>query len=94
MLRCKELVVDNQKFDFGELAGPHTITTSEFHPPTYTNTTYTLDICAFLKRDGDAKKDEDCPNGTRGMTSYTNASLIARLTRLPVPPSLRGKAQH
>ncbi|KAL1877537.1 hypothetical protein VTK73DRAFT_8595 [Phialemonium thermophilum] len=65
MLRCKELVVDKYKFDFGELGGPHTITTSEFHPPTYTNTTYTLDLCAPLKRKSGVKKEEDCPNGTR-----------------------------
>jgi len=66
MLQCKDMVLDGHKFDFGSLEGPHTVITSEFHPPTYTNTTYTLDLCAFLKRKSDAKKDEDCPNGTRG----------------------------
>lgn len=66
MLRCSELVVDGHKFDFGPLGGPHSVVTSEFHPPTFTNTTYTLDICAFLKRSGDVPKDQQCANGARG----------------------------
>ena len=65
-LHCGELVVDGHKFDFSPLKGPHTITTSEFHPPTYSNTTYTLDLCAYLKRKDDVKKGDECPNGTRG----------------------------
>lgn len=65
-LRCGELVVDGHKFDFSPLKGPHTITTSEFHPPTYSNTTYTLDLCAYLKRKDDVKKGDECPNNTRG----------------------------
>ena len=83
MLRCKELVVDNYKFDFGELAGPHTVTTSEFHPPTYTNTTYTLDLCAFLKRKGDVRKDEDCPNGTRGKSWLHTAAFLGPFPTRP-----------
>ena len=66
MLRCSELVVDGHKFDFGPLGGPHSVVTSEFHPPTFTNTTYTLDICAFLKRSSDVPKDQQCANGARG----------------------------
>lgn len=65
-LRCGELVVEGHKFDFSPLKGPHTITTSEFHPPTYSNTTYTLDLCAYLKRKDDVKKGDECPNNTRG----------------------------
>ncbi|KAB5583704.1 autophagy-related protein 27 [Coniochaeta sp. 2T2.1] len=64
-LHCGNLVVDEHKFDFSPLKGPHTITTSEFHPPTYSNTTYTLDLCAYLKRKDDVKKGDECPNGTR-----------------------------
>jgi len=65
-LRCGELVVEGHKFDFSPLKGPHTVTTSEFHPPTYSNTTYTLDLCAYLKRKDDVKKGDECPNNTRG----------------------------
>jgi hypothetical protein len=69
-LRCGELEVDGHKFDFSPLKGPHTVTTSEFHPPTYTNTTYTLDLCAYLKRKGDVKKGDECPKDTRGGFRY------------------------
>ncbi len=66
MLDCKNLVVDGPKFDLSALKVPHSVVTSEFHPPTYANTTYTLDICGFLKRDDKVAKDEQCPNGARG----------------------------
>ncbi|KAK3944510.1 autophagy-related protein 27 [Diplogelasinospora grovesii] len=65
MLNCKELVVDGHKFDLGALAGPHTVVTHEYSPPSYYNTTYTLDICAPLKRKGDVPKGLECPNGAR-----------------------------
>jgi hypothetical protein len=65
-LRCGELEVEGHKFDFSALKGPHTVTTSEFHPPTYSNTTYTLDLCAYLKRKDDVKKGDACPSSTRG----------------------------
>lgn len=66
MLDCSKVVVDDTKFDFSPLKGPHTITTSEFHPPTFSNTTYTLDLCAYLKRKDDVKKGDECPNNTKG----------------------------
>jgi hypothetical protein len=65
-LVCKDLEVDGHKFDFSKLTGPHTVTTSEYHPPTFANTTYTLDICSFLKRKGEVGKDNGCPEKTRG----------------------------
>lgn len=65
MLDCSKVIVDETKFDFSPLKGPHTITTSEFHPPTFTNTTYTLDLCAYLKRKDDVKKGDECPNNTK-----------------------------
>ena len=66
MLDCKRLVVDKHKFDLSGLAGPHSVVTSEFAPPSLYNTTYTLDICAFLKRSDDVPKEEQCTNGARG----------------------------
>ncbi|KAK0612850.1 autophagy-related protein 27 [Bombardia bombarda] len=65
LLDCKAVVIEDHKFNLGALAGPHTAVTSEFSPPSYYNTTYTLDICAPLKRKGDVKKGDECPNGTR-----------------------------
>ncbi|KAK4224935.1 autophagy-related protein 27 [Podospora fimiseda] len=62
---CDSVKVDDQTFNFKSLAGPHTVVTHEYVPPTYHNTTYTLDLCAPLKRKSDVKKEEACPTGTR-----------------------------
>ncbi|KAK3344631.1 autophagy-related protein 27 [Neurospora tetraspora] len=65
VMRCKEIVVDGHKYNFGELGGPHTVVTNEYDPPAYYNYTYTLDICAPLKRKGDVKKEEQCGGDAR-----------------------------
>lgn len=66
ILQCKNVVIDGHKFDLGELGGPHTVVTEEFSPPEHINTTYTLDICAPLKRSEKVPKGHECPNGARG----------------------------
>lgn len=66
LLECKNVVIDGHKFDLGELGGPHTVVTEEFSPPEHINTTYTLDICAPLKRSEKVPKGHECPNGSRG----------------------------
>lgn len=63
---CEHIRVDDVSFNLKALGGPHSVVTSRWHPPTFTNTSYTVDICKPLKRKGDVKKDEQCPNGTRG----------------------------
>lgn len=65
-IRCDQIRVDNVNFDLSSLGGPHSVVTSKWHDPTYTNTSYTVDICKPLKRKGDVKKGEECPNGTQG----------------------------
>lgn len=67
MLRCDHVQADGQKFNFKELGGPHSVVT--WHKDTefeYVNTTYTLDLCAPLKKDGPS--NESCPNGARGLS--------------------------
>lgn len=68
MLQCDKILVDRQKFNFKDLGGPHSVVTTqqldENQPFQYRNTTYTLDLCAPLKKDG--PKEEMCPNGARG----------------------------
>ncbi|KAK1976650.1 autophagy-related protein 27 [Colletotrichum cereale] len=59
MLDCKHILVDDVAFNLGELGGPHSVVTSRWHPPTFTNTSYTVDICGPLKRKGDVKKDDE-----------------------------------
>lgn len=63
---CKEVEVDKAKFDLSELAGPHTVVTGEFAPPSHYNRTYTLDLCAPLERKGDVDARFKCPKGTHG----------------------------
>lgn len=68
MLQCDKILVDGQKFNFKDLGGPHSVVTTqrldENQPFQHRNTTYTLDLCAPLKKDG--PKQESCPNGARG----------------------------
>ncbi|KAK5660659.1 hypothetical protein OQA88_12023 [Cercophora sp. LCS_1] len=63
-LPCKDIEVDKLKFDFSPLAGPHTVVTTEYAPPSYYNRTYTLDLCAPLERKGEVKDELKCPKGT------------------------------
>ncbi|KAF3766050.1 hypothetical protein M406DRAFT_231604, partial [Cryphonectria parasitica EP155] len=64
MFWCNQVQVDGQRWNFEALAGPHSVVTwQEQQPFQFVNTTYTLDLCAPLKKEGPA--DESCPNGAR-----------------------------
>ncbi|KAI0133332.1 autophagy-related protein 27 [Hypoxylon sp. NC0597] len=65
MFRCNQVVVGGHKYDLSALGGPHSVVTSRIVGDAPHNTTYTLDICRPLKKKGDVKKDEQCPNGSR-----------------------------
>jgi autophagy-related protein 27 len=69
MLDCHNIQANGIKFDFSKLAGPHSVITTQETPPTFRNTTYTIDLCNPLKRSGDVKKGDECPNGTWGESS-------------------------
>lgn len=86
MLQCDHVQIDGQKFNFKQLGGPHSVVT--WHQEDvfeYVNTTYTLDLCAPLKKDGPS--NESCPNGARacgirrgkrpGQTDYEVLDLIS-----------------
>lgn len=83
MLRCDHIQVDGQKFNFRDLGGPHSVVTTqaqpEWEPYDYINTTYTLDLCAPLKKDGPVK--ESCPNGSRGVYPLSSLLSLSLLTR-------------
>jgi autophagy-related protein 27 len=68
MLSCENIRIDGHSFDLSELGGPHSVVTSRWESlaETHINTTYTVDICRPLKKSGESKKGEQCPNGTRG----------------------------
>ncbi|KAI0533515.1 autophagy-related protein 27 [Xylaria digitata] len=65
MFSCEHVVSDGQQFNLKPLGGPHSVVTSEVNGDRIRNTTYTIDICTALKKKGDAKKFDQCPNGTR-----------------------------
>lgn len=64
MLDCSKIRADKYNFDLSKLGGPHSVVTSRWDPDAQVNhnTTFTVDICKPLKKDGKKK----CPNGTRG----------------------------
>ncbi|KAI1374766.1 autophagy-related protein 27 [Hypoxylon crocopeplum] len=65
MFRCNDIVADKQRFDLSALGGPHSVVMTHMVGEKSHNTTYTVDICRPLKKQGDAKKEEQCPNGSR-----------------------------
>lgn len=66
MFNCDQVVSDGQQFNLKALGGPHSVVTSKVIGDRIHNTTYTVDICAPLKKKGSTKKSDQCPNGTRG----------------------------
>jgi hypothetical protein len=68
---CAKISADGHTFDLKALGGPHTVVTTKHHAPSVTNTTWTVDICAPLRRKGDVKDAEACPEGTRGSSSQS-----------------------
>ena len=76
---CGNVLMDGYKFDLSPLDGPHSVWTIDEHEPTYSNTTFTLDLCQPLKK----SNGEDCPNGSRG------TSLAAVNMNQLMPSSLR-----
>lgn len=81
MLRCEHIQVDGQKFNFKDLGGPHSVVTWQDHLPPYdfVNTTYTIDLCAPLKKDGPAS--ESCPNGARGQLTASCVVVVVLFSR-------------
>jgi hypothetical protein len=65
-LDCRNIMTEGIKWDFSKIGGPRSVMESHESPPTFVNTTYTIDICDFLKPSGNVKKENRCPGGTRG----------------------------
>lgn len=62
---CNHIRVDEQSFNLEKLGGPKTVHHAVWASPSIENTTFTIDICNPLKKDKEAKKNKDCPLGTR-----------------------------
>jgi len=63
---CEHIRVDGKKFDISKLAGRHSISVSDTsRPPAEFNTTWTVDLCAPLKKIPGLPANDQCPSGTR-----------------------------
>ncbi|KJX98084.1 autophagy-related protein 27 [Zymoseptoria brevis] len=63
---CSHVRVGGQSFNLEKLGGPKEVHYQESNDLYISNTTFTIDICAPLKRDTDSEKAKfQCPSGTR-----------------------------
>lgn len=62
---CSYIRVDQIPFNLQELGGPRSVVHSVNEGPSFTNTTYTIDLCKPLGKAKHVDKDIQCPNGTR-----------------------------
>jgi autophagy-related protein 27 len=63
---CSKIATDGKMWDLSKIGGPLSVMDHRETPPTWQNTTYTIDICKDLKRSGNVQKGYECPGGTRG----------------------------
>ncbi|KAI1368869.1 autophagy-related protein 27 [Xylaria arbuscula] len=91
MFSCEKVVSDGQAFNLKALGGPHSIVTSQSNGNHLINTTYTVDICAPLKKKGKAPKGEACPNGARvcAIKHFIKDDIDEVLEAIPLAGDLR-----
>ncbi len=64
-LDCEHVRADNTDWIFKALGGPKSVLHSIENTASWTNVTYTIDLCTALKRKNDVPDDQKCPGGTR-----------------------------
>jgi hypothetical protein len=64
-LNCEHARADGISWDFKSLEGPKSALHSVENSASWTNTTYTIDLCVPLKRKSDVPDDQKCPGGTQ-----------------------------
>ncbi|OCT49791.1 autophagy-related protein 27 [Cladophialophora carrionii] len=63
---CDHIRVDGKKFDLSKLAGRHSVSVHDTsRPPAEYNTTWTVNLCAPLKKLEGIRDQDQCPAGTR-----------------------------
>jgi hypothetical protein len=65
VLNCAHVQADSVSWDFESLGGPKSVLHSVENSASWTNTTYTIDLCVPLKRKNDVPDDQKCPGGTQ-----------------------------
>ncbi|KAF2461970.1 autophagy-related protein 27 [Lineolata rhizophorae] len=62
---CSNVVAGSRHFDLSPLKGPHSVEWITSTPPTVSNFTFTLDVCAPLGKISGVPDADQCPHGTR-----------------------------
>jgi hypothetical protein len=80
-LNCAHVRADSTDFTFEPLGGPRSVLHSVSNSASWTNTTYTIDLCTALKRKNDVPEDQKCPGGTRCKLPGQTAHGLCRSRR-------------
>ncbi|ELR01640.1 hypothetical protein GMDG_00016 [Pseudogymnoascus destructans 20631-21] len=83
---CSKMLADKHNFDLSALDGPHSVMHGVEQPPSFLNTTYTINICRPLVPDSDVKKEERCPGPTRA-PNQRKTTTISRV--IPIAGDLQ-----
>lgn len=80
-LNCDHARADNVPWNFKPLAGPKSVLHSVENSASFTNTTYTIDLCVPLKRKSDVPDNQKCPGGTQCKLSraYCSQLVLSKL---------------
>ena len=71
---CSTLIRDGVEFNLKALEGPRSVVHNIDHDGiSSTNTTYTIDICRHLGKAKNVPKERQCPNGSRGIYTYSSS---------------------
>lgn len=62
---CTRIVVDKTNFNLKELGGPHSVVHGVDEGPSFSNTTYTIDLCRPLGKAKNVNSEDQCPSNTR-----------------------------
>nr|POE72995.1 autophagy-related protein 27 [Quercus suber] len=62
---CSHIRVDKKSFNLKELGGPRSVHWQRSNPPSISNTTFTIDVCANLVKDDDIPSQDQCDSNTR-----------------------------
>jgi hypothetical protein len=77
-LNCEHVLADKTDWTFKALGGPKSVLHSIENTASWTNVTYTIDLCTALKRKDEVPDDQKCPGGTRCKLSERITPVLIR----------------